>query len=55
MLLPSKDVTPIRLRDDVTVLIVHLPHDLTKVEADKISRIIGSHIWINEATDQEGK
>ena len=43
MLLPSKDVTPIRIRDDLQVLVANLPHDLTKEEADKINRVI---MWI---------
>lgn len=44
MILPSKDVTPIVIREDVTVLIAHLPHDLTLQEADKIDRIIMAHV-----------
>lgn len=44
MLLPSKDVTPIRIRDDLQVLVAHLPHDLTKDESDKINRVIIAHV-----------
>jgi hypothetical protein len=44
MLLPSKDVTPIRIREDLQILVAHLPHDLTSEEADKINRVIMAHI-----------
>lgn len=44
MLLPSKDVTPIRIRDNLQVLIAHLPHDLTKEEAEKIKRVVMAHV-----------
>lgn len=44
MILPSIDVTPIRIRDNVSVLIAHLPHDLTHEEADKINRVIMAHV-----------
>lgn len=40
MILPSKDVTPIRIRDDLQILVAHLPYDLTTEEADKIVKII---------------
>lgn len=40
MILPSKDITPIRIRENLQVLVAHLPHDLTKDEADKINRVI---------------
>lgn len=44
-------VTPIKIREDVMVRIAHLPHDLTKEEADKIVKIIMAHV--NEATGGE--
>lgn len=44
MILPSKDITPIRIRDNLQVLFAHLPHDLTNVEADKINRVIMAHV-----------
>ncbi len=40
MILPSKDVTSIKIRECVNVYIAHIPHDLTKEEADKINRVI---------------
>ncbi len=50
MFLPSKDVTPIRIRDDLQVLIANLPHDLTKAESDKITSIIMAHV--NDSKDE---
>lgn len=44
MILPSKDITPIRIRDNLQVLVAHLPHDLTKEEANKINRVICAHV-----------
>lgn len=37
-------VLPIKIRDDIIVRVAHLPHDLTKKEADKIIRIIMAHV-----------
>ncbi|MFL5254206.1 MAG: hypothetical protein ACJ8AI_15165 [Rhodopila sp.] len=36
----SDTILPIQLRDDVTVFIQGIPHDLTQAEAEKIARVI---------------
>lgn len=33
-------VVPIQIREDVTVRLVRLPHDLTRAEAEKIGRVV---------------
>ena len=43
MALFNDGVVPIKIREDVTVGIAHLPHDLTEAEADKIIRVIMAH------------
>lgn len=42
--LPSSDITPIILREDIVVYIGNLPHDLTTAEADKINKVINAYI-----------
>ena len=53
MLLPSKDVTPIRIRDGLHVLVAHLPHNLTVEEADKINRVIMAHVNTDSKNGEE--
>jgi len=33
-------IVPIQIREDVTVRLARLPHDLTKAEAEKIGRVV---------------
>lgn len=38
---PAADrITPIPIREDVTVCILDIPHDLTKAEAEKIVAVV---------------
>lgn len=39
----SDTILPIKLRENVTVLVQGIPHDLTQVEAEKIARVIEAH------------
>jgi hypothetical protein len=39
----SDTILPVKLREDVTVLIQGIPHDLTQAEAEKIARVIEAH------------
>ena len=34
------DIMPIKIRDDLIVRIAQIPHDLTKEEAERISRVV---------------
>lgn len=43
MALFNDGVIPIQIRDDVTVGVAHLPPDLSKEEAERVSRIIIAH------------
>jgi hypothetical protein len=37
---PPIDILPIQIREDVTVQIAGIPHDLTREEAQKIARVV---------------
>lgn len=37
---PPIDILPIQIREDVTVQIAGIPHDLTREEAEKIARVV---------------
>jgi hypothetical protein len=37
---PPIDILPIQIREDLTVQIAGIPHDMTKAEADKIARVV---------------
>jgi len=37
---PPIEILPIQIRDNVTVQIAGIPHDLTKTEAEKIARVV---------------
>ena len=40
MIMLTDGVLPVKIRENVVVAVAHLPHDLTKAEAEKISRVI---------------
>jgi hypothetical protein len=37
---PPIDILPIQIREDLTVQIAGIPHDLTREEAEKIARVV---------------
>jgi hypothetical protein len=46
---PPIDILPIQIREDVTVQIAGIPHDLTREEAAKIARVVlalATECWI---------
>jgi hypothetical protein len=46
---PPIDILPVQIREDVTVQIAGIPHDLTREEAAKIARVVlalATECWI---------
>lgn len=40
MAFDQSDIIPIQIRPDLIVRIAHIPHDLTKLEAQRISGVV---------------
>jgi hypothetical protein len=50
-MMPHEEIIPIQIRPDLVVRVQGIPHDLTKAEAEKISRVV---LALSSALTPEG-